>query len=255
MNDHVQVHFIGAGPGDSELITVKGARLVAGADLVLYAGSLVPPDIVASAKPGARVVDSAPLALEETHAEILQAVDAHGPQARIARVHAGDPSLYGAVAEQARLLERDGISWAVVPGVTSAAAAAAAAKVPFTVPDGTQSLIFTRLAGRTPVPESEDLTFLAGHGSAMAIFLSAGQTKNIQERLLAGGYPPETPIVLAHRVGWADERVVHGHLKDLIHLADENSMSRQTVFLIVPQGKDSSRSKLYDPEFKHGFRP
>ena len=160
-----KVYFIGAGPGDPELLTLKGRRLICEADLVLYAGSLVPPELVACAKASARVEDSAPLCLEETHALMRDCALSGG---MVARVHTGDPSLFGAVREQARLLDADGIPWEIVPGVSAAFAAAAAGKVSFTVPETTQSLIVTRLDGRTPVPEKERLKELAAHGASLA---------------------------------------------------------------------------------------
>jgi precorrin-4 C11-methyltransferase (EC 2.1.1.133) len=249
------VHFIGAGPGDPELLTVKGQRLIGEADLVLYAGSLVPPQVVACAKAGARVVDSAPLDLEQTHALMLDVARAGG---MVARVHTGDPSLYGAIREQMELLERDGVPCAVVPGVTSAFAAAALAGRSYTVPEATQTLILTRLAGRTPVPEAESLCKLAAHGSAMCIYLSAGDPEGVQAQLLAGGLAPATLVVIARRVGWPDEAVAETDLGHLAATARERGFTRQTVFLILPgQGIDdaaSARSLLYDKDFKHMYR-
>lgn len=249
-----KVWFIGAGPGDPELITVKGRRLIAEADLVVYAGSLVPAEVLCCAKPGARVVDSAPLSLPETHA-LLRDCALAGHTA--ARVHTGEPSIYGAVREQAALLNADGIPWEVVPGVSSAFAAAAAAKVSFTVPGGPQTFILTRLSGRTPVPESESLPLLAAHGAAMAILLSAGDPERVQEQLLGGGYPPETTIVLGHKVGWPGGEVVRARLDELAHTARVHGFTRQTVFLVLP-GEDLSpeeaRSRLYAPDFSHGWR-
>ena len=246
-----KVWFIGAGPGDPELLTLKAARLIAGADLVLFAGSLVPAAAVAHAKAGARVVDSSPLTLEETHALLAECVRAGGDAAR---VHTGDPGLYGAVAEQAALLDRDGIAWEVVPGVTAAFAAAAAAGVGFTAPGVSQSLILTRAPGRTPVPEAESLRSLAAHGCALAVYLSAAQARAVQDELLAGGLPPDTPVVVGHRVGWPDGAVRRTTLEGLAEAAQ--GLGRQTVFLVLPGlGKDAERSRLYAPDFAHGFRP
>jgi precorrin-4/cobalt-precorrin-4 C11-methyltransferase len=249
------VHFIGAGPGDPELLTVKGQRLIGEADLVLYAGSLVPPQVVACAKASARVVDSAPLDLEQTHALMLATARTGG---MVARVHTGDPSLYGAIREQMELLERDGVPCAVVPGVTSAFAAAALAGRSYTVPEATQTLILTRLAGRTPVPEAESLCKLAAHGSAMCVYLSAGDPEGVQAQLLAGGLAPATLVVIARRVGWPDEAVAETDLGHLAATARERGFTRQTVFLILPgQGIDdaaSARSLLYDKDFKHMYR-
>ena len=249
------VHFIGAGPGDPELLTLKGRRLIGEAALVLYAGSLVPRAVVDCAGGGARVVDSAPLNLEETHALMAETVRAGGD---VARVHTGDPSLYGAIREQMALLARDGIGYDVVPGVTAGFAAAASAGVSYTVPETTQTLIFTRLAGKTPVPEGESLERLAAHGSAMCVYLSAGDPEGVRDALLAGGYDPATLIVMAHRVGWPGEKVVRTELSRLAEAARENGFTRQTVFLVLPgQGAldaSDARSLLYDATFAHGFR-
>jgi precorrin-4/cobalt-precorrin-4 C11-methyltransferase len=250
-----QVYFIGAGPGDPGLLTVKGQRLIGEADLVLYAGSLVPAEVVSGAKAGARVADSAPLNLEETHSLILETVRAGG---MVARVHTGDPSLYGAIREQMALLDRDGVSCAVVPGVTAGFAAAAAACRSFTVAEVTQTLIFTRIAGKTPVPEGEALRKLAAHGSAMCIYLSAGDPEGVQSELLAGGLAASTLVVMAYRVGWPEERVMETELARLAETAREQDFTRQTVFLVLPgQGAEdagTAKSLLYDEHFKHMYR-
>ena len=245
-----KVFFIGAGPGDPELLTLKAARLIAGADLVLFPGSLVPPAVVGRAKPGARVLDSSPLTLEETHALLAECVRAGGDAAR---VHTGDPGLYGAVAEQSALLDRDGVAWEIVPGVTAAFAAAAAAGVGFTAPGVSQSLIVTRAPGRTPVPTSESLRSLAAHGCALAVYLSAAQARTVQEELLAGGLAPDTPVVIGHRMGWPDGSLRRARLDGLAEAAA--GLDRQTVFLVLPAlDREAERSRLYAPEFGHGFR-
>jgi len=249
-----KVWFIGAGPGDPELITVKGQRLIREADLIVYAGSLVPLEVLASARPGVPVIDSAPLSLPETHA-LLRDCALKGGLA--VRVHTGEPSIYGAVREQAALLDADDIAWDVVPGVSSAFATAAAAKVSFTVPGGPQTFILTRLSGRTPVPASESLPLLAAHGAAMAVLLSAGDPERLQAELLAGGYAPDTCIVLGHKVGWPGGEVVRARLSELARTAREAGFTRQTVFLVLPgetQGATAAQSKLYDPAFSHGWR-
>lgn len=247
-----KVWFIGAGPGDPELITVKGRRLIQEADLVLYAGSLVPRELFEGV-PGA-VVDSSPLSLPETHA-LLRDCAAKGGLA--ARVHTGESALYGAVREQAALLDAEGIDWDVVPGVSSVFATAAAAKVSLTVPGGPQSLIVTRLSGRTPVRGAEALPKLASHGAALAVLLSADQPERVQAELLAGGYAPETLVVLGHKVGWPGGEVVRTTLANLAAAAREAGFTRQTVFLVLP-GQElpagDSRSRLYDPGFVHGWR-
>lgn len=249
-----KVWFIGAGPGDPELLTVKGARLIAQADCIVYAGSLVPPEVLAQAKPGAKVVDSAPLSLPETHALLRDCAKGGG---LAARVHTGEPALFGAVQEQAALLDADGIDWDVVPGVSSAFATAAAAKVSLTVPGGTQTFIITRLSGRTPVPETEALPQLAAHGAALAVLLSAGEPERLQAELLEGGYAPGTLVVLGHRVGWPGGETVRTRLEHLAETARSRGFTRQTVFLVLP-GQDPDgpvpRSRLYDPAFSHGWR-
>lgn len=248
-----KVWFIGAGPGDPELITVKGQRLIAEADLVLYAGSLVPKTLVACARPDAQVVDSAPLPLEQTHALMLETAYAGG---LVARVHTGDPMLYGAVREQAALLERDGIPYEVVPGVTAAFATAAAAKISLTVPETVQSFAITRLDGRTPVPEGQRVTDYARRGGSLAVYLSAHEPERLAEELRQAGLPEETPIVLGYRIGWPDQQTVRTTLAGLETAVAEHGFTRQTVFLVLPgeRVEDAPVSRLYDEGFTHGFR-
>lgn len=250
-----KVYFIGAGPGDPELLTVKGQRIIREADLVLYAGSLVPQAVVAGARDGAVVADSAPLSLEETHALMMKTIASGG---MVARVHTGDPSLYGAIREQMELLDRDGAAYEVVPGVTAGFAAAAGACRSYTVPEETQTVIFTRMAGRTPVPDAERLRDLAAHGSAMCVYLSAGDPEGMQAELEAAGLPGSTLIVQAYRVGWPEEQIVETDLARLAATAREKGFTRQTVFLVLPgQGvEDAGKAKslLYDKTFSHGFR-
>ena len=247
-----KVWFIGAGPGDPELITVKAARLIASADLVVFAGSLVPRALFEGIS--ATVIDSAPLSLPETHALLRDCAKAGG---LAARVHTGESALFGAVREQAALLDADGIDWDVVPGVSSAFATAAAAKVSLTVPGGPQTFIITRLSGRTPVAEAEALPKLAAHGASLAVLLSAAEPERVQAELLEGGYAPDTLVVLGHKVGWPGGEVVRTSLADLAGAARSHGFTRQTVFLILP-GQDlppnASQSRLYDPGFSHGWR-
>jgi precorrin-4/cobalt-precorrin-4 C11-methyltransferase len=257
-----RVWFIGAGPGDPELITVKGQRIISQADLVLYAGSLVPPQVVACARPDAVVADSAPMNLQQTHAMIRETVHSGG---LVARVHTGDPALYGAIREQMALLALENIACGVVPGVTSAFAAAAAAGVSLTLPEITQSVIITRVQGRTPVPEAEQLRHLARRGTAMAIYLSAALPETITEELRAGGLPESTRIIAAYRVGWPDQRLVECTLATLTDTVHQEKLNRQTVFLVLPgnsmhsgiQHPDAASppcSRLYDADFSHGWR-
>lgn len=249
-----KVWFIGAGPGDPELITMKGHRLIAEADLIIYAGSLVPPELVAHAKPGARVVDSASLHLEETHALICETVSGGGTAAR---VHTGDPSLYGALREQMDLLARDGIAYGVVPGVTAAFAAAAAAAVSITVPETVQSFAITRLSGRTPVPEAQSVHRLAEHGGSIAVYLSGAEVETLTAELRKARLPETTPILAAYRVGWPEEKLLWTTLERLEDLIRQEGLTRQVVFLVLPgeRNKDGAKaSRLYDKSFTHGFR-
>jgi precorrin-4/cobalt-precorrin-4 C11-methyltransferase len=246
------VYFIGAGPGDPELITVRGANIMKAADLIVYAGSLVPKTLLELAKEGAQIHDSSSLSLEETHTLLTEGV---GKDLTVARVHTGDPALYGAIQEQIQLLQKEGIPSEVVPGVTAAFAAAAALGRQFTQPGGSQTLIFTRLAGRTPVPESENLSGLAQHLSTLVIYLSVTRIREVVAEL-EQGYPAETPVVVAYRVGWPEERFIHGTLADIAQRVEESGIRRQAVILVgeALKGELTSRSKLYDPTFEHGFR-
>lgn len=247
-----KVYFIGAGPGDPELMTIKGQKIIKQSDLVLYAGSLVPKKVVETTKKGARVVDSSSMTLEETHALMMETIKTGG---KVARVHTGDPSLYGAVKEQMVLLDREGITYEVIPGVTVAFAAAAAAKISFTLPEKTQTLIFTRLAGRTPVPAAEQLKDLARHKTSLAIYLSATRTEQIVEELISAGYEEDTNIILAYRVGWPEELILSSPLSELVKTVKDHHIKRQAVFLVLPgQDEELAVSKLYNPDFVHGFR-
>lgn len=248
-----KVWFIGAGPGDPELVTVKGARLIARADLVLYAGSLVPRELVAEARPGARVEDSSSLTLEETHALLLETARAGG---LAARVHTGDPSLYGAVHEQAALLDRDGVPWEIVPGVTAAFAAAAMAGVSFTVPGGSQSLVITRTGKNTGMPEAQGLRGFAAHGCALALYLAAGDAQKAQDELLAGGLPGGARVVLGHKVGWPGGGVRETTLDRLAEATRAANITRQAIYLVLPDAPGGeARSRLYHPGHGHAFRP
>ena len=256
MNDAVeqrcQVFFVGAGPGDPELITVKGRKCIRRADLVLYAGSLVPPEVVACSREKARVLDSSKMDLQQTHALMMETVGAGGV---VARVHTGDPSLYGAIKEQMVLLDRDQVAYEVIPGVTAAFATAAAAKISFTLPEKTQTLILTRQGGRTAVPDHEALQTLARHRTSMAVYLSASNPKRMAEELLAGGYPADTPVVLGYRVGWPDEKILATDLGSVVDVARSSKIQRQAIFLILPGQREAPVfSKLYNPQFSHGFR-
>lgn len=247
------VFFVGAGPGDPDLITVRGRDIVQRADLVLYAGSLVPRAVVSSAKPGAAVVDSAGLDLHQTHALMRETVLRGG---MVARVHTGDPSLFGSLREQIRLLDKDDIAFAIIPGVTAAFATAARAAVSFTVPEHTQTLIITRTEGRTPMPEQEQLRYLARHNTSMAIYLSAEKTSVLIRELRLAGLSENTPLVVGHKIGHPEEQLRHCRLADLDATVRANGFTRQTMFLVLPdEHAPATKSHLYAPAFGHGFRP
>ena len=247
-----KVYFIGAGPGDPELITVRGGSIIEIADLIVYAGSLVPRTLLAKAKGGAEIHDSSGLSLEESHALLRESAN---KGEIVARVHTGDPALYGAIQEQIDLLQKDEIPFEVVPGVTVAFAAAAALGRQLTQPGGSQTLIFTRLAGRTPVPESENLAELAKHQTSLVVYLSVSRIREVVSQLKQG-YPANTPVLVAYRVGWPEERYVSGTLADIVHRVEESGVKRQAVIMVGSAlgGQLKARSKLYDPAFGHGFR-
>lgn len=246
-----KVYFIGAGPGDPELITVKAARVIGSAGVIIYAGSLVNREILRYARETARVYNSAGLTLEEI-LDIITGAVARGET--VARIHSGDPSLYGAIREQMALLEQRGIPCQVIPGVSSFLAAAAALQRELTVPGASQTVIITRLEGRTAVPREEDLASLARHRSSMCIFLSVHMIENVVEKLLAG-YPPETPAAVVAKASWPEEKVVRGDLRCIARLAREAGIDKTALIMVgdflTAAGK---RSRLYDKNFAHGCR-
>ncbi|HHY60445.1 MAG TPA: precorrin-4 C(11)-methyltransferase [Clostridia bacterium] len=247
------VYFVGAGPGDPDLITVKGARLIREADIIVYAGSLVNPELLALAKPGAEIYNSAAMTL----AEVLEVLIRGSRQGKlVVRLHTGDPSLYGAIQEQLDRLREAGIPAEVVPGVSSAFAAAAALQRELTLPGVSQTVIFTRRGGRTPVPEKESLNRLACHQATMAIFLSVGQIEAVVAELRAGGYDPETPVAVVQKASWPDQVVVRGTLATIARQVKERGITKTAIILVgeaLATG-DYSPSCLYDASFSHGFR-
>jgi len=246
------VYFVGAGPGDPELITMKGARLLREADLVVYAGSLVNPSVLDHCMEGCEKEDSAALSLEE-QVEIMSQAALAGH--RVVRLHTGDPSLYGAVAEQKKRLEDMGIRVRFVPGVSSLQAAAASLGIEYTVPGGTQTLICTRRKGRTPVPAEEDLSVLAGSGSTMVIFLSSDQAEKVAEDLIKGGISPSTPSACVYRASWKDEKVLRSPLEKLPALMEREDIRRHALIIVGECiDPEETRSLLYDPHFSHGYR-
>lgn len=242
---------MGAGPGDPELITVKGLRLLQEAELVLYAGSLVNPELLKYVRDGVPCHNTASLTLEETMALIREGVAAGKV---VVRLHTGDPALYGAVQEQFDMLEEEGIPYEVVPGVSSFLAAAALLRRELTVPGGTQTVILTRQAGRTPVPEAESLRELARHGSTLCLFLSAGLLKEAVDELLLH-LSPDTPAAIVERASWPGERVIRTNLGRLAADAEAAGISKTALVFVgdflAARGK---RSLLYDSRFTHGFR-
>ena len=234
------IYFIGAGPGDPELITLKAQKLIAAADVIIYAGSLVNPAILAHARPEAISHNSAAMTLSE-QIEVMQVAVSKGH--RVARLHTGDPSIYGAILEQMRELDKLGISYTVVPGVSSAFAAAAALGIEFTVPGDTQTVILTRLAGRTPVPDTERLRDLAAHRTSMAIFLSAGMAAGVVAELTAAGYRPDTPVAVVFRASWPDQLVIRGTLADIAARVEQAEITHHALIIVSPALKPDSRSE------------
>ena len=241
---------MGAGPGDPELLTLKARRLLQEAELVVYAGSLVNPEVLRFAE-GAELRDSSGMTLEEL-VELMSGAARQGK--RVVRLHSGDPSIYGAIAEQIRELRRRGVECEVVPGVSSFLAAAARLGVEYTVPEVSQTVILTRISGRTPVPERERLEELAKHRASMAIFLSISRIGEVVERLLMG-YPGDTPAAVVYRTTWEDEKVIRGRLREIASLVERENIRRSALILVgdflVEHGK---RSRLYDGRFVHGYR-
>lgn len=249
------VFFIGAGPGDPELITVKGKRLLEEADVVVYAGSLVNEKVLRYAKKDAAIYNSASMNLEE----IMNIMtDAAKVGKKVVRLHTGDPTLYSALREQADILDKEGIPYEVVSGVSSAFASAAALKDELTMPEITQTVIFTRMEGKTPVPEKEKLSELAKHNATICIFLSIGMMEKVVEELKSG-YTDDTPVAVVYRATWEDEKIVRGTLKDIAAKVKNAGIKRQAMIIVGNAlGKrlktEGKRSKLYDKDFEHGYR-
>jgi len=246
------VHFVGAGSGAVDLITVRGAKLLSEADVVIYAGSLVNPEHLNRCKADCEIHDSAKLTLEEV-IEIIKSAEAQGKTT--VRLHTGDSSIYGAVREQFDELDALGIAYDVCPGVSAFCGAAAALKAEYTLPDVSQTVIITRMEGRTPVPEKEKIRLLAAHQSTMVLFLSTGLLEGLQAELMAGGYAPETPAAIVYKATWPDEKQFRCRLCDLAKTAKENNITK-TALIVVGGflGDAYERSKLYDPSFTTEFR-
>ncbi|HEY5182575.1 MAG TPA: precorrin-4 C(11)-methyltransferase [Dermatophilaceae bacterium] len=247
------VLFIGAGPGAPDLITLRGAKAIGRADIVIWAASLVHPGILEHARPGAEVVDSSQLPMEGV-------VPLYERAARdgltVARIHSGDPALWGAVGEQIALCDRLGLAVEIIPGVSAFSALAAAEHLELTVPEITQSVILTRLeGGKTPMPAGESIRAFASHGTTMAVFLSAARSGVLQSELLAGGYPQDTPVVIGYQVSWPDELIVWCTVATLAETTKEHKLWKHTLFLVGPGlASHETRSHLYHPGHFHGFR-
>ena len=247
------IYFVGAGPGAADLITLRAQRLLEKADVVIYAGSLVNPEILEICADSAEIHNSAEMTLEEV-TDVMSRAERDGKTT--VRLHTGDPSLYGAVREQMDVLDTLGIAYQSVPGVSSFCGAAASLDIEYTLPDITQTVIISRLEGRTPVPEKERLRSLAKHNATLVLFLSAGMTERVQTELLEAGLPPSTPAALVYKATWSDEKSVVCTVGTLAESARTSGISK-TALIIVGDAvahTNYSRSKLYDPGFTTGFR-
>ena len=247
------IHFVGAGSGAADLVTVRGARLLGEADVIIYAGSLVNPALLDYAKEGAEIYNSAHMTLEEV-VEKMREAEADGKMT--VRLHTGDPCLYGAHREQMDLLDETGIEYDVVPGVSSFCGAAAALNAEYTLPNVSQSVIITRMEGRTPVPDGEKLRLMASHGCTMVLFLSTSLLEGAVEELLAGGaYTVDTPCAIVYKATWPDEKVWRCTLGTLLETAKEAGVKNTALITIGGfLGDAYDRSRLYDPTFTHMFR-
>ncbi len=246
------IHFVGAGPGAADLITMRGARLLQETDVIIYAGSLVNPALLEYAKPGCRIFNSAEMTLEEVIEEMK---DAESKGLDTVRLHTGDASLYGAIREQMDLLDELGIEYEDVPGVSSFSGAAAALNAEYTLPSVSQSVVITRMAGRTPVPEKESIRSFAAHDCTMVIFLSTGLLEEVSAELMEGGYAADAPAAIVYKATWPEEKVVRCTVSTLAQAAKENNITKTALILVGGfLGDKYERSKLYDPGFTTEFR-
>ena len=246
------VNFVGAGCGAADLITVRGKSLIERADVIIYAGSLVNPQLLEYAKKDCEIHNSAYMTLEQVIDVIKSA--AHEGKMTV-RLHTGDPSLYGAIREQMDRLDELGIKYDICPGVSSFCGAAAALRAEYTLPDVSQTVIITRMAGRTPVPEKESIAALAAHNATMVIFLSTGLLKELSAELIRGGYKPDTPAAIVYKASWADQKVCRCTVEDLAQTAADNGITKTALICVgYFLGNDYSLSKLYDKSFETEFR-
>ena len=247
------VNFVGAGPGAPDLITVRGQKLLSEADVIIYAGSLVNPQLLSYAKEGCRIYNSATMTLEEV-LEVMYAAEAEGQMT--VRLHTGDPCLYGSIREQMDALDEKGIAYTDCPGVSSFCGAAAALNLEYTLPDVSQSVIITRMAGRTPVPKKEEIASLAAHQATMVVFLSTGMLEKLSERLIAGGYTADTPAAIVYKATWEDEKTFVCTVGTLAETAKKNNITKTALMIIgdVVSHSHYNRSELYNPAFTTEFR-
>lgn len=247
-----KIYFVGAGPGDKELITLKGYRLLSQADIVIYAGSLVNPDLLDYCKSGSRLYDSAGMNLEEI-IDIMR--EGAKKDLLVVRLQTGDISIYGSIREQAEELKKLDIDYESIPGVSSFLGAAGALGIEYTVPEVSQSLIITRIEGRTPVPKLESLRSFASHQTSMAIFLSVQDIDRVVYQLLEGGYPIDTPVVVIYKATWPDQELVRGSLEDIADKVKAAGI-KKTALILVGRflGNEYNYSKLYDKYFSHEYR-
>ena len=247
------VHFVGAGPGAADLITVRGSRLLSEADVVIYAGSLVNPELLTLCRPDAERYDSKELALPEI-IELMEKASAAGRD--VVRLHSGEPSLYGAVREQMDQLDRKGIPYDSCPGVTAAFGAASALNMEFTLPGVSQSLILTRMSGRTSVPEDESIESFAAHHCSMAVYLTGGMLPELARRLVVGGLSGDTPVAILYKATWPEEKRVHTTISCMAEEAARAGIDRTAIVLVGDAviGSHYQNSRLYDPGFETGYR-
>lgn len=245
------ISFIGAGPGDPDLITVKGKKLIVNADVIIYAGSLVNPEVLSCAKDSAKIYNSASMTLEEV-IDVMK--DGEEKCLKVVRVHTGDPAIYGAHREQMDILDKLGIKYEVIPGVSSFLATAAVLKKEYTLPGVSQTVIITRMEGRTPMPSKESIASLSKHHSTMIIFLSIGMMDEVVEALKEG-YEPTTPVAVVYKATWEDQKIVIGSLNDIAAKVKEAGI-KKTALTVVGDflGDEYELSKLYDKTFTHEFR-
>ncbi|MFQ6051317.1 MAG: precorrin-4 C(11)-methyltransferase [Candidatus Hydrothermarchaeota archaeon] len=247
----MKVYFIGAGPGDPDLLTIKAKKVIEESDVIIYAGSLINPEILKYAKKDADLFDSSGMTLEEIKEVIYEAVN---NKKTVARIHSGDPSIYGAIQEQIDFLEEKKIEFEIIPGVSSFLSAAASLKREYTIPEVSQTLIITRISGRTKVPEKESLRELSRHKASMCIFLSAHMIDEVVNELI-NFYDENTPVAVVYKASLPDEKIVHGNLGNIAEKVKNERIERKALILVgdflMSKGK---RSKLYDKDFTHSFR-